>query len=241
MTKKLFYTEEELPQRQNLWLEMRKTCIGGSDIASILGISKKIDTPIRLWKRKTGRLAPKVVNEAMIRGAEMEEEAKSVIQKYLTKNEGIKNPKMDGYFAKHPDYDFLGVSYDGVDIENKFITELKCPNFSSVFKSVLLDGIQDYYYPQVQSQLFISNAIWDIDKAYYCSYYPNGTYVLDTRTYIEDFVDLAVLDVDYDAEFCDQMLAVAKVFWNNVQEDIWDKDEYAGVLKKFHEYYNARS
>lgn len=241
MIKKLFYTEAELPQRAGAWLEMRKTCIGGSDIASILGISKKIDTPIKLWKRKTGRLAPKVVNEAMTRGAEMEDEAKTVIQKYLIENEGIEDPKMDGYFAKHPDYDFLGVSYDGVDIENKFITELKCPNFSSVFKSVLMDGIQDYYYPQVQLQLFISNSIWDIDKAYYCSYYPNGTYLLDMKTFHEDYVDLAVLDVEYDAEFCEEMVKVAKVFWNNVQEDTWDKAEYQETLKKFHGYYNARS
>ncbi len=239
--KKFYYTEAELGQRTEKWHEIRKTCIGGSDIASILGISKKIDTPIRLWKRKTGRLAPKVVNEAMVRGAEMEEEAKSVIIDYLKANEGIEEPKMDGYFAKHPDYDFIGVSYDGVDIENKFITELKCPNFSSVFKSVLLDGIQDYYYPQVQLQLFISNAIWDIDKAYFCSYFPSGTYVLDTRTYREDFVDLAVLDIDYDVEFCEQMLAVAKVFWKNVQEDTWDKEEYADCLKNFHQYYNNRS
>lgn len=239
--KKLFYTEAELAQRSLPWLEMRKTCIGGSDIASILAISKKIDTPIKLWKRKTGRLAPKVVNEAMMRGAEMEEPAKLVIIDYLRENEGIEDPKMDGYFAKHPDYDFLGVSYDGVDIENKFITELKCPNFSSVFKSVLMDGIQDYYYPQVQLQLFISNAIWDINKAYFCSYYPNGTYILDMKTFREDYVDLAVLDIDYDAEFCGEMLKVAKVFWNNIQEDTWDKEEYTKTLKEFHEYYNNRA
>jgi putative phage-type endonuclease len=238
---KLFYTEEELPQKSEKWLELRKTCIGGSDIASILGISSKIDTPVKLWKRKTGRLKPKVYNAAMQRGNELEDTARQEILGHLKVKEGIVNPKAEPFFAKHPEYNFVGVSFDGVDIENKFITEIKCPNYSWNFKSVLTDGIQDYYYPQVQLQLFIAKAIWGIDKAFFCSYFPDGAYILDQINYIERLERLAVLDIEYDEEFCHQMMEVAKTFWEFIELDFWDNEKYDKVLEKFKEYYTARA
>jgi putative phage-type endonuclease len=232
---KYIYTEKELPQKSDAWLEMRKTCIGGSDAATVLGINIKYDSAYDLWQRKTGKRPPKKMNKAMQRGADMEKESHPSIKDYLKTKEGVKAPKIVPYFARHPDHPYVGISFDGVDIKNKFITEIKCPMHSWNFKSVFENGIQDYYYPQVQLQLFVANKLWGIDKAYFCSYYPDGAYILNMFEYKEYLKTLAVLDIDYDEEYCNRMNVVIKKFWDFVQYDYWNQEEYNEVIDKFNE------
>lgn len=54
------------------WLEHRRTSIGGSDAASIIGLNEWA-SPYSLWADKTGRLPPKEDNEAMRQGRDLEE------------------------------------------------------------------------------------------------------------------------------------------------------------------------
>ena len=54
------------------WLEERKSGIGGSDAAAILGLSPW-STPVTIWLDKTGRSAPKEETEAMRIGTELED------------------------------------------------------------------------------------------------------------------------------------------------------------------------
>lgn len=230
---KLYYTEKELPQRSDKWLKVRDTCIGGSDVGCVLGLTDKYEKAQVLWKRKTKRLKPKSSNKAMTRGAEMEGEAAAAIIEHLKANEGIKRPKITPYFAKHPDYPFIGISFDGVDVKNKFITEIKCPSTAWMFRSVFTDGIQDYYYPQVQLQLFVANKIWGIDKAYFCSYYPDGAYILNMTNFMEYRKTLAVIDIDYDENYCMQMVSVIEKFWKFVKEDRWDQEDYLQTIGRF--------
>jgi len=229
---KLFYTEEELPQRSEEWLEMRKSCIGGSDMATILGISK-YSSPYTLWKRKTGRLAPKKGNAATEYGNLMEKEAIPPILAHLEEVYDVKNPKLEQFFAKHPKFDYMGVSFDGVDVENKYIVEIKCPKYSWNFKTVWDNGVQDYYYPQLQAELYVANAIWDIKTLYFGVYYPDGAYILDAQEYKEHFKTLCVLDIDLDEQYCEEIRKVAQVFYDFVEHDYYDKKKYAEVLEEF--------
>jgi putative phage-type endonuclease len=122
------YTEEELPQRSVEWLDLRKASldgkprVGGSDVATLLGLMTKYEKPVTLWKRKTGKLKPKTNNSWMSRGQEMEDEAREAVKQYYTEVEGIKNPEIIPYFAIHSKYQEIAVSFDGVDLTNKFIT-----------------------------------------------------------------------------------------------------------------------
>jgi len=236
--KKLVYTEEELPQRSEEWLEMRKTCVGGSDMATILGLTPKFGSPYTLWKRKTGRLAPKKANAATERGNLMEKEAIPPILEELQSVYDIKNPKLEQFFAKHPEFDYMGISFDGVDIENKYVVEIKCPKYSWNFKTVWENGVQDYYYPQLQAEIYVANAIWGINKAFYCSYFPDGAYILDNTEYTEHFKTLCVLDVDLDELYCEEMRKVAKVFYDFVEHDYWDKKKYEEILEEFNKNVN---
>lgn len=230
---KQFYTEEELPQRSDEWLKVRETCIGGSDVGTVLSLITKYEKPSTLWKRKTKRLQPKKENDAMRRGASMEKEASEAIKIHLREVEKIENPQIVPYFAKHPEYDFVGISFDGVDLENGFITEIKCPMSSWNFKTVFTDGVQDYYYAQVQLQLFVANAIWGIKKAFFCSYYPDGTYIVDEDQFIERMKTLCVIDVEYDEHFCLEMLKVVKFFWDSIESDQWDAEGYKVLAENF--------
>lgn len=232
---KLLYTEEELPQRSPEWHEIRKRTIGASETGVILGLLTKYERPITAWKRRTGRLKPKPENDAMARGEEMEAEAREAVKAYLEKEEGIKQPEVIPYFGLHPDYSFISASFDGVDINNKFVTELKCPKYVSVFKSVFENGIQDYYYCQVQQQLLIANYHWGIEKGYFCSYYPFGAYIFSPLEYKEYFKKIVVIDAELDWNYCNAMLTVLEKFNGNVQEDKWDQDEYQEVLKTFND------
>ena len=230
---KFIFTEEELPQRSQGWHDARKMIVGASDVATVLNLMNRFEKPKSLWKRKLGKLKPKKENDAMRRGAEMEDMAGVVISSELETNWGIKNPKLDKYFAIHPEHRFLGVSFDGVDLENKFITEIKCPQKVWNFRKIFEDGIPDHYYPQVQMQLHVANALWGITKAYFCSYYPDGAYIVDRVEFMEHHKTLVIIDIDYNEAYCQKVIKVLWTFHRFLEEGKWDDDEFLAVLKEF--------
>ncbi len=225
---KLIYTNKELPQKSDAWLELRTKTIGGSDVAAVIG-KNKYEKASTLWKRMTGKLKPKTMNAAMERGSLMEGEALKAVQAELD----YKNASVGQYFAIHPKYNFASVSFDGVDIENKYIIEIKCPSVSWNFKSVVENGIPDHYLPQVQWQLMIANAHWGITKAHFGSYFPDGVYVADLFEFKESLKTVCIVDVEYDEPYCQRVLKVVKKFHNFVTYDYWDVEEYEAVLEEF--------
>jgi len=233
---KYIWTEEELPQRSPEWEIIRGTVCGGSDIPSILGVNK-FEKPETFFKRKIGKLKKKAENEFMLRGAEMEDEAKQAVIAELSKEEyGLKHPpRMDGYFVKHTEFPYIGISFDGVDLDNGFITELKCPKMLHIFRSVWENGIQDYYYPQIQMQMFVAKNAWGIDKGYFASYYPEGAWILNYIEYKEYRKTLCVIDIDYDEKYCLAATKVIRKFWDYVEAKEWDRGEYREILKQFNE------
>lgn len=229
---KLVYSNEELQQRSPEWLELRSTKIGGSEVASILDLNPYEDA-YKTWQYKTGRIKPKKENAAMKRGADLEPEALEVVKRE------IKSSNIEQYFAIHPKHTFASASFDGVDLEKKFIVELKCPSSAANFKSVFTDGIPIYYYPQVQWQLMIANALWGIDKAYFCSYFPSGAYITDFSTFKEEKHNVIVIDFYYDANYCKDAIKVVETFHKFVQNNHWDQQEYNDKINEFtKKYYN---
>ena len=60
------------PEERAAWLAERKTGIGGSEAAAVMGLSPWA-TPVPVWLDKTGRAAPKEDTEAMRIGTELED------------------------------------------------------------------------------------------------------------------------------------------------------------------------
>ena len=61
-----------LGMTRDKWLEARRSAIGGSDAAAIIGLNQ-YSSPYSVWADKTGRLPEKPDNEAMRQGRDLEE------------------------------------------------------------------------------------------------------------------------------------------------------------------------
>lgn len=211
----LIFNEDELPQRSDIWKAKRGNHIGGSDVAILTGdIPRVWDTPLTLFRRKLGIDPPKVMNAAMMRGTNMEDEAKAYIEKYLSEKLDL-DVNLEPLVAIHPEYNALMVSFDGVDIKNKLVVEIKCQSENN-FKKVIKSGIPKYYYPQVQAQLLVSEAHWGIDKAFFCSYYPEELEINDEKK------QLACIDIEYNKEYANYIGKLCTSFQKMVDAKTWN-------------------
>lgn len=88
------------------WLKLRRTSIGGSDAAAILGMSGRA-TPFSVWADKTGRLPDQVDNEAMRLGRDLEP---YVAKRFSEATE--KKVRRLNRILKHSDYAFMHANID---------------------------------------------------------------------------------------------------------------------------------
>jgi putative phage-type endonuclease len=107
-------------------LEERKTGIGGSDVAAILGLSRYA-TPVDVWLEKIGRGEPKEETEAMHFGNALEA---VIADKYARRN-SVKLMEPSEMF-RHPEHPFLTANPDRLIYHEHAV--LECKNASS-FKS----------------------------------------------------------------------------------------------------------
>ena len=131
------------------WLEARKSTIGGSEVAAILGISE-YQTPYQLWEVKTGRRVPADLseNQAVIFGNLLED----VIADEFSRRTGRKVLR-DNFIRKHPQYPFLTGNIDRIITagESKLgrgILEIKTVN-GWTFKEWEMK-VPEAYYCQIQ-------------------------------------------------------------------------------------------
>lgn len=131
------------------WVQFRRGKIGGSDVASVMGINP-FETITEAWTRILNDES-KIPNEAMLRGTRLEVWARNWINDSLKVNY---QPAVLQY-EEHPK---LIASLDGFYIDNQMvhhILEIKAP------LSPMPIGpyeIPRYYYPQLQHQMFVSGA-----------------------------------------------------------------------------------
>lgn len=212
-TRKFLYKEEELPQKSQDWLDLRKMSLGASEIAILTGdLPKAWDSPYDLFRRKLGIIPPKVFNEAMMRGVKLEPEAREVISGVLKDKLGLKKVTFTQYTGLHPKYPHIIASFDGVDVKNGFILEIKCQSEANFKKILKQQDVQGYYKPQVQQQLLIANKHWGITKAYFCSYYPE----------MVDGQNLVIIEVQYDEGKGKYITKLANNFYQMLLEEKWN-------------------
>jgi putative phage-type endonuclease len=168
------------------WLKWRK--IGSSDAPAIMGVSPWT-TPHQLWEQKVfGK--ENEVNSSMRRGIEMEETARRCFEKKM----GVE------VFAKrveHPSINFMTATLDGIDIDNKVLVEIKCPNRDDQ-EQALSGKVPEKYIPQLQHQLCVTG----LDGMYYFSF---------------DGVDGCIVEVPTDAAYIQQMIEEEERFWECIQ------------------------
>jgi putative phage-type endonuclease len=134
------------------WLEWRKKGLGASDSPIIMGVSPWM-TRYDLWMQKTGQKITKDgvnSNWAIDRGNRLEPLARAHYELMV----GFSAPAI---LCEHPKYPFIRASLDGYNAENQIVLEIKCPGRVDHDKA-MRGKIPMKYYPQVQHQLFVSNA-----------------------------------------------------------------------------------
>ncbi len=146
-----------LIQGSEEWLQLRKSKIGASDAPVIMNASPW-KTPYQLWLEKVSIGMCQKKTQAMQRGLDLEDKARQRFE------------EMTGVFMLpqvvfHPQFEWMIASLDGMDIDQKHIVEIKCPNKTD-HETALSGKIPDKYYPQLQHQL----EVCALDMAYYFSF-----------------------------------------------------------------------
>lgn len=145
------------------WLAERKTGIGGSDAAAVLGISPWA-TPVTVWLDKTGRAAPQEETEAMRIGTELEgfvarryeQETGRTVQRY---NRMVRRGRLIGNFDRL-------VVPEGAKVAShmgaiRTDTLLECKTSSREWE----DGVPLHYQVQVQHYMGLTECLAHADVA----------------------------------------------------------------------------
>lgn len=177
------------------WLRYRKKGIGGSDVASLLGISKW-KSEIELWLDKTGQTNSETEeNEAMEWGRIME----PVIRNHFAEVTGKTVVEVKA-MLQHPEYPFMLADVDGLttdDEGNPAILEIKTA--SEYKRSEWENDIPVYYQTQVQHYLCVTG----VQKAYVAVLIGGNSF--------------KVYEVDADKEVQQMLIVLEQNFWNCVQ------------------------
>jgi putative phage-type endonuclease len=145
------------PTSHQEWLELRKTGIGSSEVATIIGVNP-YETPYQLWRRKTGQDAPIEENFFMKAGHYLED---AVAQFYSDESgrEIIKRSATD-FIIRNNDKTYLQVSPDRTywvdkagkkNHENKGIVECKTTQMT-----IDKNDLPKHWFSQLQYQLGVA-------------------------------------------------------------------------------------
>jgi putative phage-type endonuclease len=133
------------PSGTQEWLDLRKSGIGGSEVAAICGFSKWT-SPYTLWCQKTGKISGDIpLNDAMEWGTRLEP---VIIDKFSDNHPELTVHRDVGTW-NHPDRPFQITNPDGIfetEDGELGILEIK----TAMYEDDWRDGVPRYYETQVQ-------------------------------------------------------------------------------------------
>lgn len=142
---------DDMEQGSAIWHTFRSKGFGASEANIIAGMSKW-SSVVDLWKAKTGKETKEfVMNDAIQHGIDTEPEAR---QRFTAATNIEVIPKC--YISGS--HEFVRASLDGVNNKGDIIVEIKCPSKLAIHMKTVRGSIPEYYYPQLQHQLFVTGA-----------------------------------------------------------------------------------
>lgn len=172
------------------WLEQRRTGIGGSDAAAVIGISKW-RTPLSVWLDKTGQAGSAEETEPMRWGTLLE----PVIRQEYAQRTG-REIVMPG-FLRHPQHEFMVATPDGVSRDNRLI-EIKTARSADGWGEPGSDQVPEDYLIQVQHYMAVT-----------------ALPVADIAVLIGGS-DFRIYTVAADAELHEMLISAEEAFWRTV-------------------------
>lgn len=188
----------DIVQGTDLWHHHRSLGIGGSEVATILGLNP-YENAEELFLVKTKQAPPKDLskNPHVQRGQRLEETARLII------NEKLNDEFVPATFVMH-NFEFCRYSADGINKDGSAIIELKAPAEKNHLKIQELKGPLPYYVPQCQYGMMIT-----------------GAKVCWFASYNQSFPDpLIYFPVYADKYYQAAMLAKVAEFWKAVDQNM---------------------
>lgn len=240
---KYIFTEKELPQKSQEWLDFRRNGIGASEVPKVMGhLPAFWGGPFNIFALKLGA-PPTPMNENMARGVKYEDTARELTTNHLKflrlgKPYALSNNVLDLFnrkvefspnfkqlTVKHKDYPYIFSSFDGVDIKNKLILEIKCPKQENFIKILNNPILSDTYKTQVQTQLSVANSHWGITEGIFVNYFADGIYFSENENNTKKkLIKLVIIFVDINVELCNDIHRTCSNFWKMVESKKWKSD-----------------
>lgn len=236
------YTEDELPQKSDSWLQFRRSGIGASEVPKIMGqLPPQWGGAFDVFLNKMGKPSDPP-NQAMERGIIYEDKARNYVTQYLESRRLSKNTiheigtvdlfqqklekkvKFEQLTVKYKEFDRLFASFDGIDFKNGLILELKCPKYENFVKVLKKPKLSKTYLTQVQTQLMIANSHWGITKGIFANYCPEGVIYTEKGQLTAKNIKCILVYVELDTELTKNIEKTCKKFWNMVENNQYNKD-----------------
>ena len=145
----------DIEQRTPEWLILKLGKFSGSTASDLLmkDSTKGYQNLIKklAYERITGQIIETYKSDAMIRGNELEPEAREIYE-FETRN----RVKLIGFIEYN---DFVCCSPDGL-IGDEGIIEIKCPLWSTQMDYLLDQSVPNNYFSQIQFNLLVSEREW---------------------------------------------------------------------------------
>jgi putative phage-type endonuclease len=154
--------ERKSDQGSQEWLKERAGHATASCFSDIVAFSKKDGAPLKarqdylmklVCERITGEPEPAMSSYAMNWGTDAEPFAR---KEYELQTGAI---VQEIGFRKHPDFEWVGASSDGLVVKDGAI-EIKCPYNSTVHLNTIENGTPEAHMPQIQGQIWVLGLEW---------------------------------------------------------------------------------
>ena len=175
------------------WLEQRRTGIGGSDVAAILGLSKW-KTPLDVWKDQVEGGSEEEPTPSIEWGVRLE----PVIRQKYSDVTGLAVECPQQTF-RHPEHGFMIANIDGICSDGRLL-EIKTARTSADWGEEGTDEIPDYYLTQVQHYMAVL-----------------GKELCDVAVLI-GASDFRIYTVKADPELQAMLIREEAAFWKKVEE-----------------------
>lgn len=177
---------------RNEWLAQRRTGIGGSDAAAVLGLSKW-KTPLSVWLDKTGHDTTTTESEPMRWGTLLE----PVVRQEYAERSGNEVRQPDT-ILRHPQHPFMLANVDGVTSSGRLV-EIKTARTAEGWGVPGTDEVPEDYLIQVQHYMAVT-----------------ALPVADIAVLIGGS-DFRIYTVPADAELQGMMIDAEARFWSSVE------------------------
>lgn len=195
------------------WLQQRRTGVGGSDVAAILGLSK-YKTPLQVYQEKRGEIEPQADNDAMRWGRYLE----PVVRQAYADETGNEVRVID-QLVRHPIYEHMIANLDGFVIPEtgpRRVFEAKTARTADGWGEPGSDQIPQPYLLQVQHYMAVT-----------------GFVVADVAVLIGGS-DFRLYEVPEDRELQDMLCDACTEFWGRVKAgEPPEPQTYADVIARY--------